>query len=349
MSEIDPRDPDALAGVPLPDARRAVIGHDAALGAITTSLQSGRLPGAFLVHGPQGIGKATLAFAAARQILERTGDEDANRVNEQVDSGAHPNLFVLRRQPRDTGKGHYTVIRVDDIRALRERLRRTRGRAGHRIAIIDSIDDTNPAAANALLKTLEEPPADTLFFLISHRPGGLLPTIRSRCRALALRPLGAPELTQVVAETRPDLDAQTIADAASLAGGRPRRAFEVLGLGDNGGLVGLQRWLAAPERATPAAALSLADALGADLQGPAGQLAQDLILGWLNGEARNAALAGAAQRTRLASATELWEKAQELFADTQTYNLDARQTLTAILDMIRRHARQHPAMSTETS
>ena len=82
-------------------------------------------------------------------------------------------------------------------------MRRTRGRAGHRVAIIDAIDDCNPQAANALLKTLEEPPAETTFLLVSHRPGSLLPTIKSRCHALALRPLPDADVRAVLAEQRP--------------------------------------------------------------------------------------------------------------------------------------------------
>ncbi len=183
-------DPNALEGLPLPEARQAAIGHDLARAAILDQLHQRRLPGAIMLHGPQGVGKATFAFEMALAILTATGDEAPERVREQVAALSYPNLFVLRRRLKDA-KGYYTAIRVEDVRELRDALHHTRGRAGHRIAILDSIDDCNPSAANALLKTLEEPPADTTFLLVSHRPGQLLPTIKSRCHNIALRPLEA--------------------------------------------------------------------------------------------------------------------------------------------------------------
>src|SRR5690606_37257728 len=103
-----------------------------------------------------------------------------------------------RKAPRETGKGFYTAIRVEEVRGLIEEVRMTRGRAGFRIVIVDSIDDCNASSANALLKILEEPPAETLFVLVSHRPGGLLPTIRSRCRSIALRPLADDDVRRII-------------------------------------------------------------------------------------------------------------------------------------------------------
>ena len=133
-------DPTALPDLPLPEQRQVAIGHDAVRSAVMGQLAEGRLPGAIMLHGPQGIGKATLAFELAVAILTATGDEDQHRVSEQVAALSHPNLSVLRRRPKDA-KGYYTVIRVEDVRELREALHHTRGRAGHRIAILDSIDD----------------------------------------------------------------------------------------------------------------------------------------------------------------------------------------------------------------
>src|SRR5690606_20820100 len=141
-------DPSALEGLPLPEARQAAIGHDVARSAILEQVEQRRLPGAIMLHGPQGIGKATFAFEMAVAILTATGDEPAERVREQVAALSHPNLFVLRRRPKDA-KGYYTAIRVEDVRELRDALHHTRGRAGHRIAVLDSIDDCNASAANA--------------------------------------------------------------------------------------------------------------------------------------------------------------------------------------------------------
>jgi DNA polymerase-3 subunit delta' len=328
-------DPTALPDLPLPEHRQAAIGHDAVRGAVLAQLGEGRLPGAIMLHGPQGIGKATLAFELAVAILTATGDEDGHRVSEQVAALSHPNLSVLRRRPKDA-KGYYTVIRVEDVRELREALHHTRGRAGHRIAILDSIDDCNPSAANALLKTLEEPPADTTFLLISHRPGQLLPTIRSRCHNLALRPLDDDLVARVVTSSLPDLDKSALERAIQLAGGRPRRAFETLSLAENSPVGALLLWLRQPEAAPIAAELQLADALGSDPQGADMSFAREILGDWLASEMRDAAMQKGARR-RLASATELWEKAGALLGEADSVNLDMKQTLTVIFDAIRKH------------
>lgn len=328
MSETEQREADQLDGVLLPEERASVVGHDATHAAIDLD----RLPHAFLLHGPRGIGKATLAFDLARQLLIRTGDESAALVAAQVAAGGHPNLRVLRKAPRDTGKGFYTAIRIEEVRGLIGESRLTRGRAGSRIVIVDAIDDCNPSSANALLKILEEPPSDTLFILVSHRPGGLLPTIRSRCRAVALRPLSDADVRMVLGDAATDL-------ALSLAGGRPRRAYEALGIGENSALVALRGWLASPGTAVSAATLAIADGLAADKAGAAHAFGRDMLTEWIAEEGKSAARSGA--RARLASAQGLWDKATALFADAEEYNLDARQTLISVMDAIRRHAQTH--------
>ncbi len=328
-------DPNALEGLPLPEQRQAATGHEAARAAVLGQLAEQRLPGAIMLHGPQGIGKATLAFELAAAILLHTGDEDPVRVREQIGALSHPNLSVLRRRPKDS-KSFYSVIRVEDVRDLRESLQHTRGRAGHRIAILDSIDDCNPNAANALLKTLEEPPADTTFFLISHRPGSLLPTIRSRCHNIGLRALSDDLLAQVVSTSLPDLDGTSLDRAVQLAGGRPRRAFETLALGEDSPVGALIQWLQQPDAMPIAAELKLADALGSDPQGPDMSFAREILNDWLAIEMRDAAMQSGLRR-RLASATELWEKAGALLGEADSVNLDMKQTLVVIFDSIRKH------------
>jgi len=332
LSDAEQREADQLDGVPLPEEREVVVGHAAARAVIDPD----RLPHAFLLHGPRGIGKATLAFDLARDLLVRTGDEDVAQVAAQVAAGSHPNLRVLRKAPRDTGKGFYTAIRIEEVRSLIGESRLTRGRTGCRLVIVDAIDDCNPASANALLKILEEPPSDTLFVLISHRPGGLLPTIRSRCRSIALRPISDPGVREV-------LGADATEIAVSLAGGRPRRAYEALTIGEDAGLVALRAWLASPATAATAATLSIAEALAADKAGAAHAFGRELLGDWIAEEGKSAATAGA--RARLASAQALWDKATALFADAEEYNLDARQTLISVMDAIRRHAQTHLSLA----
>lgn len=342
-----PREADQLDDVVVPEENLLpVVGHEAVRAQLRSVLAAGRLPSAILLSGPQGIGKATLAFALARQVLTQTGDEPAHRVDEQVVAGAHPNVFVLRRQPRD-GKGFYTVIRVDEVRAIKDRLQRTRGRSGHRVAIVDAIDDCNPSAANALLKTLEEPPAETLFLLISHRPGLLLPTIKSRCLHMPLRPLDDAAVRDVLASQRPAAGA-ALDHAVALAEGRPRRGFEALALNEEGALTALGAWLKSPLVGRPGIHLAIADALIAEAGGAETGFARDMIVDWLAAEARAAAMAGPQALRRLASANELWEKAHALFADQETLNLDARQTLIAVFDAIRQHIQKTAALAEPT-
>lgn len=331
MSDDEVREPDQLDGVPLPETRTHVIGHQAARANIMAALDAARLPGGIMLHGPRGIGKATLAFDIAREVFVRTGDESVSHIAAQVAAGAYPNLRVLRKAPRETGKGFYTAIRVEEVRGLIEESRMTRGRAGFRIVIADSIDDCNPSSANALLKILEEPPAETLFILVSHRPGGLLPTIKSRCHAVAVRPLSNAHVREIVPGAT---------DAAiELAAGIPRRAFEALAMGEDKGLTALLGWLRAPGNGASAVYLGVADVLAAEKDGAGYAFGQQMLLDWIAGEAKNAAQSGG--KPRLASAGELWEKANALFADAEEYNLDARQTLISLFDAIRRHAQTH--------
>jgi DNA polymerase-3 subunit delta' len=340
-------EPDALEDVPSPERRQQARGHHNMRTAVLGQLASWRLPGAILLHGPHGIGKATFAFEMAAAILSATGDETTARVAEQVGALSHPNLFVLRRRPKD-GKGHYTVIRVEDVRTLRDSLHHTRGRAGHRVAVVDSIDDCNPSAANALLKTLEEPPADTIFLLVSHRSGQLLPTIKSRCHNLALRPVADEDVRAVLLDHDPGLGQSELDRAIALAGGRPRRAFETLALEPESALGALQTWLADPAAHGAGVALRLAEALGADSKGTEFGFAREILADWLANEARNAAVQPQG-RMRLASATELWDKTHALLAEADDINLDMKQTLVAIFDAVRKHVSTNVPVSAESA
>jgi DNA polymerase-3 subunit delta' len=231
------------------------------------------------------------------------------------------------------------VIRVKEVRDTTAKAHQTRGRAGHRFVIVDSIDNANTESDNALLKVLEEPPNDMTFILVSHRPSALPPTVLSRTQKLALRPLSNAEVAEILAHS--GAGGLSLQQAVALAQGRPRRGFEALAVAGVKTMTVLLDWLKAPALQPLKAHLDLADALGAARDSAETKFARDLIVDWIAAEARAAALAG--EGARLASANRLWDKARTLFAEVDVYNLDMRQTLTALFDAIRNHLIESPA------
>src|SRR5215470_5545981 len=202
---------------PPPRANADFIGHALAEQALLRAWQSNRLHHAWLMTGPRGVGKATLAFRFVRHVL--SGDErglfaDASDtlavpptapIFRQVASGGHPDLLTIERGYDEKRDRYRTEIVVDDVRELGGFLHLKAAAGGWRVVVIDSVDDLNRNAANALLKILEEPPAQALLLLVSHAPGRLLPTIRSRCRRLTLGPLDAPVMEDLLTRYAPDL------------------------------------------------------------------------------------------------------------------------------------------------
>lgn len=201
-------EPDRLEGFPHPRHTRALIGRDDVQRMLAERVGTGRLHHGWLITGPRGIGKATLAYALTRYLLadpnERDGAVGALTVSQQsvafrqVAALSHPNLLLLRRPWDPKAKRHATAITIDEVRRLRMFLGHRAESGVWRVVLVDSADDLNTPAANALLKSLEEPPPRTVFLLLSSEPGRLLPTIRSRCRLLPLSPLGPEDLKVAV-------------------------------------------------------------------------------------------------------------------------------------------------------
>jgi DNA polymerase-3 subunit delta' len=195
---------DRLGEFPHPRETHELFGHAAAEETLARAFAGGRLHHAWLLAGRPGIGKATLAYRMARHMLASRGERDpAGRslavpsdcaAARQVAQLAHPGLLVLRRPCDLKTKRLASSIPVDEVRRLRSFLGLTAAAGAWRIVVVDSADELNPNAANALLKSLEEPPARALFLLAASQPGALLPTIRSRCRRLDLQPLAADHL-----------------------------------------------------------------------------------------------------------------------------------------------------------
>ena len=219
---------------PLPHPRDVFdfFGHDGAELAFEDARARGRLHHAWLLTGPEGVGKATFAFRAARRLLGAPeaadfgvlGADPAHAVSRQVMARAHPDLLVLERVGAD-GKPR-RIIPVDEARKLSEFFSKSPASAPHRVAIIDAADDLNMNAANAVLKTLEEPPPQGVLLLVSHSPGGLLPTIRSRCRWLGFSPMAEAETAQFV-EDRAGVSQEDAIRLARMSGGAPGRAWRL--------------------------------------------------------------------------------------------------------------------------
>lgn len=207
-----------------------VIGHAAAKQEFLAAVASGKLHHGWLLRGPRGVGKARLALQFAMHLLGNgDGQLAANAetpVGRLVVAGSHPDLRIIRRPIDDKGK-QKSEIPVDSVRELSEFFSMRPAMGGWRVAIIDAVDEMNRFGANAVLKTLEEPPSRAVLFLISHGEQLLLPTVRSRCRVLRCGALGEHETLSALAHA--GVAGSRAEEVARIAPGRPGRALELEG------------------------------------------------------------------------------------------------------------------------
>ncbi|MFN0219170.1 MAG: DNA polymerase III subunit delta' [Hyphomicrobium sp.] len=348
---------DRLEGFPHPRDTERLIGHADAEQAFESALSSDAMHHAWLITGVAGSGKATFAYRVARAALARPDekglfgsglDVDAHSPTaRQIAVQAHPGLLVIRRGYDQKAKRFTASIPVDEVRRLKNFLSLSAEEGGRRVVIVDTADDLNVNAANALLKSLEEPPSRTLFLILSSAPGRLLPTIRSRCRTLGLSPLSDAHLREATfaalqAAGKPTPSASDWANLEAITGGSVRRALALL----EGGGLALQARVDKLFSDLPRLDMKAAHQLGDEMQGAAQEskftlffdLFHDtlarLIRAEATGQGRAADRALAARLigpARLATFAELWETLARDRADALALNLDRKALILASL------------------
>jgi DNA polymerase-3 subunit delta' len=369
MAKTAPRPEPTGDGGDGPSPRSAIdfLGHEGAENDLIEAFRSGRMPRAWLIEGPKGIGKATLAYRFARFLLTRRrvadgGHSDlfgsdastsapepgslhvplSDRVFRSVAVGSHPDLVTVERTPDERSKRMRKVIAAVDARGIAEFMHLTPAMGGYRIAIVDSVDEMNSEGMNAILKVVEEPPRAAVLILISHAPGRLLATVRSRCRRLALRPLAAEIVATLLERQAPDLPDEERPALVRLSHGSIGRALELL---DAGGL-DLYRTVVEFFQQSPAingrSLHDFADRLARNGAEAAYAAAMEQTIDILRrlallrsavGERDEVISGETAMMTRLAGSRsldrwlELWENTRRLVERAESLNLDRKQVV----------------------
>lgn len=312
----------------------SLVGNVAAKAAFRAAISGAQLHHAWLFAGPEGVGKAGFArAAAARMLAESTGATDlpgdfdvpdVHHTRRMIEAGAHPDYRVLARLPKDIAKPDENLARsisIAQVRGLGPMFATKPSMSSRRVVVIDSIDDVErPGAANALLKNLEEPPEGTIFLLVSHSPGRLLPTIRSRCRLLRFERLGDAEVSGVLRAELHDANAAEIDALVRAADGSPGKALGFAGL-DLATLDGEMAAIAARGDADNAIRSRLARTLGAKAAQPRYEAFLTRVPAFIAAQARE-------RRGRaLADALNAYDSAAQLGPLALAQSLDAQATV----------------------
>ena len=334
---------------PDPRANPNLFGHATAEKTLVDATRGDRLHHAWLITGPKGIGKATLAYRFARRLLAGTGEGDTLDLDpnhptfRRVAASAHADLFTVELAYDIKRKRMRSQIAVDDVRRISAFMSLTPAEGGWRVAIVDGAEALNQNSANALLKILEEPPKRAILLLVCSSPGALLPTIRSRCRRLALSALDDNAMAAALETYLPEMDADERLRLISLAEGSPGRA---LLLAEEEGLkiaTLVDNVLADLPALPPMRGYELADALGRSETGFSTFM--DLLRTAIAAAIRAAAIGRAdpdqarlAEMLPLAAWSELWHALGRLQDDTERVALDKRQALVQAMSLLPNNA-----------
>ena len=317
-------------------AEKMIIGQHDAVAAFLDAARSGRMHHAWLLAGPQGVGKASFALAAARWLLadaagpavpkDRLDVPDEHRVASLLDAGSHPDFKLLQRLPKASSEDLARSITVDQVRGLQPLFATTPSLSPRRVVVIDAIDDMERSGANALLKNLEEPPAGTIFLLVSHAPGRLLPTIRSRCRLLRFGPLEDDAVRVVLRRALPETDERELENLVRIAEGVPGNALRFAGLDIAGLDVTIEKLALHGDRSN-----ALRTALGRTLGAKSAQERYEAFL-----ERAPSRIAAEARRGRanLGETIALWRQARDIADRAVRQSLDAQLTVVEIAGLV---------------
>lgn len=314
-----------------------MVGHDAQIAAFREAADSGRLHHAWLLTGPEGVGKGGFARAAATRLLVDAAGPmadlpdlevpDGHQVVNYIRAGSHPDLRILERLTKDKSEDLARSINVDQVRSLQSLFATTPSLSPRRVVIIDAIDDLERNAANALLKNLEEPPAGTVFFLVSHAPGRLLPTIRSRCRQLRFGRLSGSQMRLALQRRLPDEPGDEIDALVRVGEGSPGRALGFAGL-DIAMIDAAMERLVDEGDPTNAIRAGLSKQLGTK----AAQARYEAYLDRV--PARIAAEARRRDGAAMAQAVGLWEEARRIGESAVHLSLDPATTVYELATML---------------